>query len=224
MTTLVQRSYFQNVQSMTPTLTLLDFSFKVDSTQTAITANYKVSSLTGSGIYAIALVSTGVYQVTLNNNYNRFLGCNMTASGISDTHVAIASLSNGASYVITTMGTSVQADWVLAGMSPNVTAAVGVAFTAVTAASGSSGTGYASPQITSAANQIVTYGDPQTTIAASALNSAYFYIQTLAPTDSTHTTLIATTPSDGTFIKGRVFLRTAAQRGAGEPAQVPAGF
>lgn len=195
-------------------MVLLEGQFTVDSSQTSDTANYKVSSVQGTGISAIANIATGVYKITLVDRYFKMLGFNYSTAGINGTQVAIASLVNGTPYVIKTMGTSAQADWVLAGVPSGVTAAVGVAFTAVTAASGATGTGYAAPQITDNITKIQVYGKPDLTInPANDGTAPYFYIQTLqASTD----TLTAAAPTDNTIIRFQLLLRNSNMVGAGE--------
>ena len=194
-------------------LTLIQGQFTVDSTQTSDTTNYKVSAIKGTGISKILNIATGVYQITLTDKYFKFLNFHAVTASINTTQVAIASCSNGVPYVIKTLGTSAQADWVLAGMDSNVTAAVGVAFTAVTAASGATGTGYAAPQITDNITKIQVYGVPDTTINPQPAGTPYFYIQTLQASSDT---LAAAAPTDGTIVYFDVLLRNSNMVGTGE--------
>lgn len=85
----------------------------------------------------------GAIIVILNDNYNVYLGgYSGFVSPLSGTQISIStgsSLTVGAPYVITSLGTTTQAQWVAAGLSIKVTAAVGVSF--IAAATSGSGTG-----------------------------------------------------------------------------------
>lgn len=186
----------------------LNVHFTVLSTQTTNVLNYKVSNVEGNGIANVALVGTGVYQITLADNYIKYLGLSYEIQDVIGTPVAIASLSNGVPYVISTVGTSALADWQLAGLGIGITPAVGVAFNAVTAASGSGGNGFAAPQ-TPSGIAITTFGVPDGTINPAQPNASvpYFMIQCLNDTNSSTTTKVATTPPDNTSIRLRLLFR-----------------
>jgi len=188
---------------------ILEGQFTVDSAQTSDTNNYKCSSVSGAGIKYIANQAAGVYKITLQDKYYKFLGMDASISGILGTQVAIASLVDGTPYIIKTMGTSVQADWVTAGLNSAVTAAVGVAFTAGAGASGASGNGFAAPQITSGIGQVQVYGVPDTTLNPGVGADGYLYIQTMAPTNSSTTTMIAAAPVDTSIVRFRLMVRNS---------------
>ena len=211
----VHRYRNHNLDSHNAGITLLEGQFTVDSTQTTDTTQYKVhaGSIQGTGIYKVSNQATGVYKVTLTDKYFKMLSFDYSVAGTLGTPVAIASASNGVPYVISTIGTSAQADFVLAGMDTNITAAVGVAFTAGSGASGSTGTGYVAPIITSNVTRIQVYGDPNTTLNPKPNGSPYFYIQTLqASTD----VLTAAAPTDLTVIRFKIILRNSNLKGTGE--------
>lgn len=211
----VRRYRNHNIDSHNAGITLIEGQFTVDSSQTADTTQYKVKLLStqGTGIAKISNQATGVYKVTLTDKYFKLLSFNYSVAASLGSQVAIASLSNGVPYVIKTMGTSAQADWVLAGLDSNVTAAVGVAFTAVTAASGATGNGFAAPMITSNVTAIQVYGDPNLTLNPQPNGAPYFYFQTLqASTD----TLTAAAPTDATVIRFKLLLRNSNLKGSGE--------
>lgn len=88
--------------------------------------------------------SAGVIVVTLQDNYARYLaGSAGFAAPLSGSNISISGssvLTIGAPYVIVSVGTTTQAQWVAAGLSANIPAAVGVSFIAKIAGSGS-GTG-----------------------------------------------------------------------------------
>lgn len=87
--------------------------------------------------------AAGLIVVNLQDNYNRYLGGGAGfASPISGTPISIStgsSLTVGAAYIIVSLGTTTQAQWVAVGMSAKVTAAVGVSF--IASATSGSGTG-----------------------------------------------------------------------------------
>jgi hypothetical protein len=215
---MANRFGYSDVKYYDPKIVEIHGSFIVDSTQTSNTANYKCSSVTGSGIANILNVATGVYKVVLQDNYFHFNDISFSSSGLLGTPVAIASLSNTVPYVISTIGTSAQADWVLAGMDSGITAALGVAFVAGSSASSATGNGYAAPIITAAGNdKFQLFGNPETTINPAVGSSPYFMFQTLSPTNSSTTTMIAAIPTDQTIIRFRLRVRnTGAIKGKGE--------
>lgn len=214
----VRRYRNHNLDSHSAGLTFLEGEFQVNSAQTTAGINYKTQALFGTGIKGVTWVATGVYRIDLVDNYFKLLNFQAQVKGVNDVanHVAIASLSNATPYVITTMGTSAQADWVLAGLAADITAQVGVAFTAVSAASGSTGTGYASPVISAAIYQIQLYGNADTTLnsAHPTVTYPYFYIQTLV--DSSNETLAAADPTDLSRIRFSIMLRNSNLKGTGE--------
>lgn len=138
--------------------TVLDCSFVVDHTNGN---GFGVRSLKKSGRVSTVFMNTsvtpgkasngqvnpnpqgGLIQVTLQDNYNAYLGgYSGFASPLSGSSISIAtgsSLTAGHLYVITSLGTSTQANWQAVGLSPSIRAAVGVSFIA-TATSGT-GTG-----------------------------------------------------------------------------------
>lgn len=197
-------------------MVFIEGQFTIDSTQTSDTTNYKTTGLQGTGVSSVANIATGVYKISLTDNHFKLLGANFSNASVLGTQVAIASLSNGVPYVIKTLGTSAQADWVLAGMSADITAAVGVAFTAVTAASGSTGTGYAAPMITNGITKISVYGDPNKTINSASPTSTkpYLYVQTFY--DAATDILAPAVPVDGTVIRFNLIFRDSGLLGSGE--------
>ncbi len=206
---MASRMFTEYAFTLNKNFVILEGQFTVDSSQTAVTANYKCSSVSTIGIQNVANQAAGVYKITLKDRYFKFLGLDASLSGILGTQVAIASAVNGTPYVIKTIGTSTQADWVTAGLNNGITAAVGVAFTAVTAASGSGGNGYVAPIISNDVTDVRVYGIPDTTINSAAGTDPYIYIQTLAATSSSVTTQVATAPADGTVVRFRIMLRNS---------------
>lgn len=138
--------------------TVLDCSFIVDSTNGN---GFGVRSLKKSGRIATVFMNTsatpgtalngqvnpnpqaGIIVVTLQDNYNTYLGGYSGFAGpLSGTPITIAtgsSLTAGHPYVITSLGTTTQANWQAVGLSSSIKAAVGVSF--IASATSGSGTG-----------------------------------------------------------------------------------
>lgn len=139
--------------------TLLDCKFVVNSSDTA---GLGVTNFNGSGRVGSVFMHTsatpghgsngllnpnpasGYILVTLQDNYNSFLGWNASITApISGTPISISGssvLTVGQVYVIQTVGTSTQANWVAVGLPSYITAAVGVSFVA-SVTGGGTGTG-----------------------------------------------------------------------------------
>lgn len=137
-------------------LTLLDCNFIVDSTNGN---GFGARSLNQSGRIATAFMHTtvtpgttpngqtnpnpeaGIIIVTLQDNYNKYIsgtaGFIAPLSGSSISISGSSVLTVGAPYVITSLGTTTQAQFVAAGLSPSITAAVGVSFIAKITGGGS---------------------------------------------------------------------------------------
>lgn len=149
--------------------TVLDCSFVVDS---ANGNGFGIRSLKKSGRIASVFMHTtatpgtasngqvnpnpqsGIIQVTLQDNYNAYLGgysgFNSPLSGSNISISTGSSLTAGHLYVIVSLGTTTQAQWQAVGLSPSIKAAVGVSFIA-TATSGS-GTGVVQTFATAGSN------------------------------------------------------------------------
>lgn len=149
--------------------TILDCSFVVDSTNGN---GFGIRSLKKSGRIASVFMNTsvtpgvasngqvnpnpiaGLIQVTLQDNYNAYLGgYSGFAAPVSGTPITIStgsSLTAGHVYIIVSLGTTTQAQWQAVGLSPSIKAAVGVSFIA-TATSGS-GTGVVEAPATAGSN------------------------------------------------------------------------
>jgi hypothetical protein len=129
--------------------TVLDCSFIVDSTNgngfgiRSLKKSGRISSVfmhttVTPGTAANGLVNpnpeSGIIVVNLQDNYNTYLGgYSGFASPLSGSNISISGssvLTVGAPYVIVSLGTSTQANWVAAGLSPAIKAAVGVSFIA----------------------------------------------------------------------------------------------
>lgn len=138
--------------------TVLDCSFIVDASNGN---GFGVRSLKKSGRISTVFMNTsstpgkaangqlnpnpqaGLIQVTLQDNYNAYLGgYSGFVSPLSGSQISIStgsSLTAGHLYVITSLGTTTQAQWQTVGLSSSIKAAVGVSFIAI--ATSGTGTG-----------------------------------------------------------------------------------
>ena len=162
----------------------------------------------------------GAFIVILNDNYNRyFCGYAGFVSPISGTQVSIStgsSLTVGAPYVITSLGTTTQAQWVAAGLQANMTAAVGVSFIAAATSGSGTGTVQAPAPGGSGIDHIEVVGDPNL------MNSSgpYQLGSTVAQTPpgkgmmfilQCYSNGVPTSPKDGTVIGLNFYLNNTAQ-------------
>lgn len=119
--------------------------------------------------------AAGVIIVNLQDNYNRYLGGYAGfVSPLSGSSISISGssvLTIGQVYVIVSLGSSTQANWVAAGLSPNVQAAVGVSFVAQITGGGT-GTGAVQALATagSGIDHIEVCGDPNLMNNANGIN------------------------------------------------------
>lgn len=179
----------------------MDCNFTIDSAQTT-----KVKLVNGGGIKTVAQLSTGVYQVTLQDSYNDFLtGAVLLQSPLSGSAVASNALSANVVYTITVLGTVTTADWQSAGLPLGVTPAVGVTFLATGGTTGTSGS--AQTSVTSGIVTTELIGVPKTT--TNNPTNSYLVIKTLGATSTSVTTPIATNPVDGTVVRLYILMRNS---------------
>ena len=149
---------------------------------------------------------SGIIVVNLQDNYNTYLGGYAGFSTVL-TGSALTSFTVGHVYVITSLGTSTQANWVAAGLSPSVQAAVGVSF--VAAATSVTGSGTAKAFTTSGIDHIELVGDPNlmNSIGAQIAGSGTG-MQIISACYSAGT---LTAPANGTVIGMNFYLNDSAQ-------------
>jgi hypothetical protein len=104
--------------------------------------------------------ASGLILVTLQDNYNTYLGgYSGFVSPLSGTPINVSSgLTQHNAYVITSLGTTTQAQWVALGLPSYIQAAVGVSFIASTSSAGS-GTGVVEASVASGIDHIEVIGD-----------------------------------------------------------------
>lgn len=89
------------------------------------------------GIKSITRLTTGVYQIQLDDNYSSMLSMQaMFTAPVTGGAVNMGSLSIGTVYQIVTLGTTTQAQWHTAGVPSGIPAAPGVVFKAATIGAG----------------------------------------------------------------------------------------
>jgi hypothetical protein len=176
----------------------------------AIGSTGAVSSFTGSGIAAVTRLTTGTYQIQLEDNYYSFLSFNGTMqSPVTGSNVAAGSLSPGTIYQITALGTSTQANWVTAGVPAGITAAVGVVFKC---AATSSGNGTAKAIGVSGISGFEIIGNTALMISNQPFQAragGFITFQTLGATSSSVTTAIPTDPASGSTIYFETWLNNS---------------
>lgn len=209
---MASRSFNQFLFSLIPGYTQLNAQFTVGSTG-AVTTN----STQGSGIQSIVRLAAGTYRINLQDVYNRCLGVSCSIQSPVTGSTAAGSLNPTTVYVIATMGTTTQANWVTAGVPSNVTAAVGVSFLC---AATTSGNGTCSVPASSGDYGVEVIGNPNLTIIASPNNAGtlfpYIDVQCMGPTDATHPAPIPVDPVSGSILKFMINLRNSSLKAKGE--------
>lgn len=148
---------------------LLDCNFVVG-------ASGAVGTLKGPGVASVTRLSAGIYQIQLQDNYNRYYGgFSGSIAPVSGTPVADGSFTPGTVYVITTVGTT---NWHAAGLPAGITPVIGAVFKAANA--GLSGTGVAETPAVASTMSIQVIGNPNTMLApnpSQLLKGGYINIQ-----------------------------------------------
>lgn len=159
-------------------------------------------SLKGGLVRSIVKKGTGVYQVTLTEPFNRYLGGTGGFVSAVTGNVASTALVAGTSYVIRTVGTT---NWQTAGLPSGVTAAPGVGFVATGV---SAGTGTAFTTVGSGVAAIEVFGDPNLTITNT--TNPYFMITCYDYAGA------AVAPVDGSVLGLTTYVRNSSVKGKGE--------
>lgn len=209
--------------------TVLDCSFIVDSTNGN---GFGVRSLKKSGRIATVFMHTsatpgtasngqlnpnpesGVIVVTLQDNYNVYLGGYSSFAGpLSGTPITIvtgSSLTVGNPYIITSVGTTTQAQWQAAGLSPSIKAQVGVSFIAKATSGLGTGTVQAPAAAGAGIDHIEVLGDANlmnNSLAATIISAGIGMQLILACYKNT----VLTAPAAGTVVGLNFYLNNSAQ-------------
>lgn len=158
----------------------------------------------GAGISSVARNAAGIYQINFLYPFSKYLGMAIdiwSPTSGSSILVASAGTTSGTTYVITIVGTTTTAGWQSLGLGVGITPAVGVAFKA-TATTTAAGTGAVEVQSVSGIAAVEMIGNPGLTMYPTGLGAAlpYVIMQTLAATNSSTTTLVATDPANGSTL------------------------
>ena len=131
-----------------------------------IGASGAVGTVKGPYIESITHLGTGLYQIKLQDNYNRYYGgWTGFVSPVTGSAIDPNAGATGSAYIITTVGDT---DWTTAGVPAGVTPAVGVGF--VLAAAPSAGTGRVKLVADSGISRIEVVGDSNLTLDPSSPN------------------------------------------------------
>lgn len=184
----------------------LDCNFIVDS---ANGNGLGIRSLKGPGIKSVFMHTSaplsgsgnpnpesGIIEVILQDNYFRyFTGFSGFASPLSGTPISIsAGLTLGHPYIITSLGTSTQANFQALGLPSYITAAPGVSFIATSASAGTgTGTVQAPLAAGSGIDHIEVIGDPNLMNSSSPTSGMSFIL-------ACYKNGVLTAPTDGATI------------------------
>ena len=174
-----------------------------------IGATGAVSTLKGSGVQAVTRLGVGLYQIQLEDNYNRFLGLRADfSSAQTGSDVTAGAFSVGTPYVITALGTT---DWIAAGYPAGFTPQVGGSFVAATVGAG---TGTAKAVVASGIYTTELIGTPNATINSSLQTAQKKGALLLIKTNNASGA--ATDPANGSTMRFNMFLRNSSIKSKGE--------
>lgn len=163
--------------------------------------NTSVTPGTGLGGKVNPNPAVGYALIQFKNNFNYYLG-GFSGSAAPLVSSNLTSTTARSPYVITSLGTTTLAQWQAAGLYPGLVPTVGQSFIAI--ATGSiGGTGTVGAPGVPLITAFSVVGDPNASIANSSIASnggALVLVQLLGATNSSTTTLIPITPSNGTVI------------------------
>lgn len=176
-------------------------------------ANGQLNPNPASG-YIVAQLTDNFFKAYMVESFHR--------GPTSGSNIAVDStnLTIGQLYVITTLGTSTAADWLALGVPPGVTPAVNVAFVAAATGAGV-GSGQVQLQSISGIDKIEGVGSPSLSlnpipVGGSPNVGGWIYLTTLAATNASTTTLVATAPTSGSTIHLSFYLSQSSVVVAGE--------
>lgn len=156
---------------------------------------------TGNGGFVNPNPAAGYAVIQFKNNFNYYLGFDWSI-GSPLTGSALTSVTAASVYVITSVGTTTNAQWQAVGYPLGFTPAVGGVFVA-TATQAIGGTGAVKLSAVSGISAIEVLGTPASLINNSIVSSyagAQLVVQFLGATSSSVTTLVATAPVDTSVV------------------------
>lgn len=215
----------------------IQFTFNPHNKATVLDCNFVVDSANGNGLGIRSLdqggriqsvfmhtsataapgnpnPENGIIIVNLQDNYNKYLGGYAGFVGpLTGTPISISGssvLTVGAPYVIVSLGTTTQAQWVAAGLQANMKAAVGVSFIAAITGGGT-GTGIVEAPLSTGAgiDHIEVVGDANlmNSIGVNVLGAGNGMQLILACYKNT----ALTKPADGTVVGMNFYMNNSAQ-------------
>lgn len=178
-----------------------------------------VSQQQSMGIQSITRLSAGRYRIQLSDNYTSLLAfeASFTAPNTGsalNVDASDAALSVGTVYRIVTVGTSTSADWHALGLPSGLTPAVGMTFKAAATGAGT-GNGTASAIGVQAAQGVSVLSDSDmlnNQPFTQGQGGGYIDFQTVAATNSSTTTQVATDPSNTSVMKFVILLSNSSIR------------
>lgn len=165
--------------------------------------------------------AVGIIMVQLSDNFTRLYDV-MPMIQSPNNGSAVTSTVINLTYTITALGTATLAQWRAKGVPPGVTPALGVTFVAT--ASGAIGGSAAVQQPLATGSGIVTIeliGNTTLSLAPVPVGGSpnvggYVYLQCLAATDATTTTLVKTAPAEESVISLVMYMNQSSVTVAGE--------
>lgn len=156
--------------------------------------------------YLNPVPAAGYAIIQFKQNFNLYLGgASGFVSPVSGTPINVTSgLTQHDPYIITSVGTTTQAEWETLGLPPGLAPAVGQSFIAITSSAGT-GTGVVeAPAAVGSGIQVIdVIGNANASIdnaSIAANGGAWVMVRFLAATSSSVTTLVATAPADGSVV------------------------
>lgn len=235
-TTWINRGHFY-VPHVTPVL--VDCTFQVSASDTG-GLGIIAGSLQGQGVSNIFMHTSatpgkgpngklnpnpaaGYIVAQLADNFSKMYLIGHELRGpLSGSNVAVntTSLTPGALYVITVVGTSTAADWLALGVPPGVIPAVNVAFVAAVSGSGS-GSGQVQTQSISGISHIEGVGSPTLSLSPVPVGGSpnvggWIYMSCLAASSTSVTTMIPTAPTLGSTIRLSFYMSQSTVKVLGE--------
>jgi hypothetical protein len=175
----------------------------------AIGVDGVTSDLKGSGVKSLTRKAQGIYELRLEDNYNRFLSfAAMFVSPPYGGNLFAGFWPIGVQAVITTVGNMTQESWEASGLPVGVKPAIGVAF--ATQDAGVNGSTSTVQQVgVSGVYTVELFGDPQASLNPTTPGTVlYFHCLSDAG--------VAVDPADGSKLYFEVKLRNSSVKGKGE--------
>lgn len=229
---MASRYFKQFLYSTNSMLTYIEGSFAVGVNGTVATTaglwnipSPIAQNAVGTGVFAsstlsVVRVQTGVYRIRLADNYNRFLGMDVTMTPPASSAAAVDGagniITNARPYMIVNASTST--NWVTLGFSPRFTPVPGAVFVPTSGASNIPGSSSALPGSGTLAqigntgfDHIEVLGNSNTEMVGTTGQGADVWFQTMKSSSGA-----PVNPTSGTVIRYQIMLRNSSVPGASE--------